>query len=143
MVRYNGQLKNFDFNYKTATKHGKKIKRCLDIFTFDIEVTSAWDVDGKLTAYVPGFPSDYWNEKDKYALPWIWQFGVNETVYYGRELEEFLLVLNDIPEDINILVFIHNAAYEFNFLINILHFSDVFARAPHKPICPLTSGEKK
>ena len=134
MIRYNGQLKNFNFNCKTATKHGKKIKRCLDIFTFDIEVTSAWDVDGKLTAYVPGFPSDYWNEKDKYALPWIWQFGVNDVVYYGRELEKFLLVLNDIPADIDILVFIHNAAYEFNFLLNILHFSDVFARAPHKPM---------
>ena len=134
MIRYDGQLKNFKFNCKNSMQHGKRVKKCLDVFTFDIEVTSAWDVDGKLTTYVTGFPAEHWNNADKYALPWIWQFSVNDTVYYGRELEEFLLVLNDIPADIFILIYVHNLPYEFAFLCNILTMTDVFARAPHKPM---------
>lgn len=134
MIRYNGQLKNYDFSFKYSTQHGKKIKRCLDIFTFDIEVTSSWLIDGQLTTYKPGYSAEYWNDHEKFALPWIWQCSINETVYYGRELEEFLLLLNDIPEDLQCKFFVHNLSFEFPHLCCIMHFSDVFARAPHKPI---------
>ena len=133
MIRYAGQLKTADFSIKRATKQGETIKKCLDIMTFDIEVTSAWMYQGKLISYEPGHPADFWNELEKFALPYVWQFSFNETVYYGRELQEFKKLLQDIPEDLHCIIWVHNLAYEFQFLLNILEVSSVFARAPHKP----------
>lgn len=134
MYKYKGQLSHQKFNYKRATVRGERVKKCLDILTFDIEVTSAWLKDGKLIPYEAGHSADYWNSMEKYALPYIWQFSFNDTVYYGRELEDFLDVLRDIPEDLHCIIWIHNLAYEFQFLLNIMTVEDVFARAPHKPM---------
>lgn len=135
MIYYNGQLKNYKFNTVIRTVKKKRVKKCLDIFSFDIEVTSAWMIPGRgLICYEPGHDADYWNDADKYALPYVWQFSVNDTVYYGRELESFKQLLNDIPKDMHIIIFVHNLAYEFQFLLNIMTVQDVFARAPHKPM---------
>ena len=121
MIYYNGQLKNYKFNTVMRSVKKKRVKKCLDIFTFDIEVTSAWDIPGRgLICYEPGHPADYWNDAPKYALPYVWQCSVNDMVYYGRELESFKRLLNDIPKDVHIIIFVHNLAYEFQFLLNIM-----------------------
>ena len=70
----------------------------------------------------------------KCSLMYIWQFGINDVVYYGRtwdELKSFLSLINkDIPE-IKYL-FIHNQAFEFQFMKSVLKFTDVMARKSHK-----------
>ena len=134
MYKYTGQLSDTKYNFKRSIVKGQRVKKCLDIMTFDIEVTSAWMDNGRLIAYEAGHSADYWNDKDKYAIPYIWQFSFNDTVYYGRELQDFLNVLKDIPEDLYCIIWIHNLPYEFQFLLNILTVDNVFARAPHKPM---------
>lgn len=135
MEKYKNQLKNFKFNYKIRTKRGQKIKKNLDIITFDIEVTSAWELpNGILTAYEAGHSAEYWNELNKYALPYIWQCSINDQVFYGHELQSFKILLDDLPKDQQFIIFVHNLAYEFEFLLNILEPLKVFARSPHKPI---------
>ena len=135
MILYNGQLKDQNVNYKLAKKKKKQVKRSLDILTFDIEVTSAWkDPARGMIAYEPGHSADYWNSLEKYALCYIWQFSYNDTVYYGRELEGFKKVLNDLPDDIEFIIWVHNLAYEMGFLINLFDVDQVFARTPHKPM---------
>lgn len=132
MIRYT-QLKE-KYNTHEVIK-GRKKKPVLysdDILTFDIEVTSAWMKDGKLIPYEPGHDADYWNDCEKYALPYIWQFSFNDHVYYGRDIREFEHVLEDLPKDIQFVIYVHNLAYEFSFLINFLAPLDVFATAPHK-----------
>ena len=134
MVKYEGQLK--EVKYKTIRSKRKKIyvKRCTDIFTFDIEVSSAWMKDGELIPYTPGQPVDYWNDKKSYSLPYIWQFSFNDQVYYGREIEKFKEVLQDIPDDMDVCFYVHNLAYEICFLINFLTVEHIFARSAHKPM---------
>ena len=140
MIRYKGQLKTQDFNIekKRIYKKGQKTKyilKCYDIFTFDIETTSAWiDENGNVIGYEKGHPEEYWNNLEPLALCYIWQFSVNEVVYYGRTLEEFKALLYDFPENFQCKIFIHNLPFEFAWLVNILHFDKVFARTPHKPI---------
>lgn len=134
MYKYTGQLKTADFKYKRAIVKGQRVKKCFDIFTFDIEVTSAWKLKNKLIPYEPGRPADFWNDLDKYAIPYIWQCSFNDTVYYGRELQSFLQLLDDIPKDLYCIMWVHNLSYEFQFLLNIMHVASVFARAPHKPL---------
>lgn len=147
MIPYNGELKDYPFNIRKKRKNHKKtaegyqvIKHCDDILTFDIETSSAYLEDGKVIPYVKGKSAEYWNELKPLALCYIWQFSVNDTVYYGRELSQFVELLNDLPKDVNFIIWVHNLAWEFHFLENVLTFKDVFARSPHKPIYATASG---
>ena len=121
-----------------VSKKKKKVnyaKECDTIFCFDIEVSSAWKYKGNLIPYHAGETDEFWNELESFALPYIWQFSQNEEVFYGRELQEFLIILKQFPKDVHIIIYIHNASYEFMFLNNILRpWENVFARNPHKPI---------
>lgn len=138
MELYQGQLKNYNFNIETKKgkyKDGTNIKRtCYDIFCFDLENTNAWITpDGQVIPYHKGEPDDYWNNLQATSLVYIWQFSVNDSVYYGRELSDFLQVLEDLP-DAYLQIFIHNYNHEFCFLKSILNVNDVFARSPHSPM---------
>ena len=135
MKIYSDQLRSEKITTKTITRRGKKVKRSLDILTFDIEVTSAWmDPKRGLISYEPGHSAEYWNSMEKYALPYIWQFSFNDKVYYNRNIYSFRNALEDLPGDIEYIVWIHNLAYEFQFLINFLTVKKIFARTPHKPM---------
>lgn len=142
MERYNGQLKDFKWNIEKTTSHRRgedgqyeTHKYCNDILTFDIETTSSFMLpDGSIIPYEKGLDAEYWNSLEAMALCYIWQFSVNDTVYYGRELRDFLQVLDDLPEDVYFIIWVHNLSFEFQFLLNIMEFKNVFARSPHKPM---------
>lgn len=145
MELYTDQLKHTKLNIKSTsggarvgdgTKKYKRGKtRCYDIFTFDLENTNAWVLpDGSITGYVKGKSAEYWNSLNPLALVYIWQFSVNDKVYYGRDLIDFLHVLDDMPRDAECKIFIHNLGHEFCFLENILTVKEVFARGSHSPI---------
>lgn len=81
--------------------------------------------------------SDFLNTQvEKMSFMYIWQFSVNNVVYYGRtwnEFIQFLKLLNtNVPE--RKIVYIHNLAFEFTYLKDIIHLTDVFARKPLHPI---------
>lgn len=142
MIPYDGQLKFRRLNIEKKRIHhkakdGKKGNykiSCESIFSFDIEVTSAWLDNGKVIAYRKGEKADYWNSLTPLALCYIWQFSCDGEVYYGRELKDFLKVLDDLPKEASIIIWVHNLAYEFQFLCNILTWKSVFARTAHKPM---------
>lgn len=135
MIKYTDQMRSEKITTKTISRRKKEVKQSLDILTFDIEVTSAWmDPVRGLISYEPGKPAEYWNDLDKYALPYIWQFSFNDHIYYGRNIYSFKNVLEDLPSDVEFICWIHNASYEFCFLINFLTVKKVFARSPHKPM---------
>lgn len=148
MIEYKRQLRHFEqWNIRKKdirrrkkekgkeVRHRKRVYYCDDILTFDIETTSAWiDEHGDIIAYKRGYDADYWNSLEALSLPYIWQFGFNDTVYYGREFTDFLKVLDDIPKNYKCIIWIHNLGFEYEFLQDILTFNKVFAKTPHKPI---------
>lgn len=138
MIEYNGQLKEEKFNIRKVRSHhknGKDKYYCDDIFTFDIETTSAWVNEyGNIIRYKPGKDAEYWNSLEKLALCYIWQFSYNDTVYYGRELKDFYKILKDLPKDAQVYIWVHNLEFETAFLFNIFSGIDAFARSPHKPM---------
>lgn len=109
------------------------------IFTFDIESTSFIVLDGKQYN-----PNDYllMTEKDQekcefHSCMYIWQFSIDGQVYYGRtwnEFYEFIKELDSFYPNLKKIIFVHNLAFEFQFLKSIFHFEDVFARKSHKVI---------
>ena len=107
---------------------------CEDIFTFDIESTSFfYDTDLKPFLYKPGYDPEYWAGTYAGALPYIWQFGINDTYYYGREFDDFYKLLNDFPKDMQVRIGVHNLSWEWHFA-DKLTWSNVFAKNSHKPI---------
>ena len=86
MIKYSGQLKNKKPNTIKRTKKGKSIYMCTDILTFDIETSNLYrDKSGRIFRYEKGKSAEYWNELEKFAIPYIWQFSYNDTVYYETE----------------------------------------------------------
>lgn len=138
MIEYIDHMKTQKLNIvkKRKGRQKKLEKKCIDILTFDIEVTSAWITDtGEIIGYKPGMDPDYWNEKIKISLPYIWQFSFNDTVYFGRDIKDFKKVLQDLPGDVMFIIWVHNLGYEFQTaLVNILTVDRLFARTPHSPI---------
>ena len=139
MYQYTGELTNYPFTVRIQRSHKKgesDQKRIFyeDIFTFDIETTSFFYKDDNIPfLYHTGEDPDYWNELNAGAVPYIWQFGVNGTYYYGREFDEFYDLLNDFPPNMKVRIFIHNLSWEWAFC-DRLTWSKVFARTPHKPM---------
>lgn len=141
MILYTDQLKNKTWSIETKRSHHKgkdgkykKDKYLNNIITFDIECSSAWLKDGKVITYEKGKGNEYWNDLQALALCYLWQCSIDDTVYYGRTLESFKFLLNDLPDNVHIIIWVHNLSYEFQFLCNIFTWDKVFARTAHKPM---------
>lgn len=134
MIQYLNQMKYFD--YKISVKNKKKrTKYCDNIMTLDIETTSAWlDDANNILSYEKGYDNEYWNNLKPICLPYIWQFSCDDIVYYGREFRDFEKVLQDIPKDMQVIIWVHNLSYEFHFLSDFIKWKSVFAKSAHKPM---------
>lgn len=76
----------------------------------------------------------------KYALCYFWSACIEDDIinrFYGRTLESFKKFVDELMlllPDINIIFYIHNASFEFQFFRNIFSDMSVFARKMRKPI---------
>lgn len=114
-----------------------------NIYCFDIETSTALHDGDKLVTYQE-VKKQFPNHKErankiKEMLPvnicYIWQFSINEVVYYGRYLEEFKTLLDELTTLVKKpTIWVHNLSYEYMFLLNIIKFNEVFARQAHKPL---------
>ena len=118
---------------------GKRNKYDSTIYTFDIETTSYLILNGK---QIPAI--DYLKltkEEQEQCIfmsnMYIWMMGINDVVYYGRtwdELKNFLDRIEFWSNECKKYVYVHNLAFEFQFLRNAFKFKKVFARKSRKPI---------
>ena len=117
---------------------GKRKFYDANIYTFDIETSSYYVLDGEV---YPAIKYDNLNDKEKQRAikrshMYIWMFGINDIVYFGRtwdELKSFLKRLDNHISDTK-YVFIHNLSFEFQYLKSNFHFDEVNARKSHKVI---------
>lgn len=112
---------------KNAHKRTKNKIEYYDIpVAFDIE-TSTIEQDG-----------------EHYSFMYIWQFGIGlddvNYILYGRTWEEFqqliikLGYMLELSNERRLVIFIHNAAYEFSFIARLFEWKKVFSIRPHKPL---------
>ena len=94
----------------------------------------------KVTGYKSIYTEQQYNNAKKGAMCYIWQFSVNDNVYYGRYLEDlpkFIDMLNAlIPIGCEKFIFVHNLAYELQFIREYLIIDNVtmFCRTARKPM---------
>ena len=126
-----------EYDGHIADLRGQRNKFDNTIYTFDIETTSYIILNGKqlnTSKYLK--LSDKDREQCKfYSTMYIWQFGINNIIYYGRtweEFKQFLIRLEFFGTDKKKIVFVHNLSFEFQFLRNIVKFDEVMARKSHK-----------
>lgn len=130
------QIDNFDFHqYKTFNSKGKKV---LDVaMSFDIE-TSSFFIDKKTNSVISLQEYDkrlkenpkYENDVIKSSLCYIWQFAIDDFIFTGRTLKDFVIFTNKIKRlinGLNIIVYVHNLSYEFQFIRKYFKWVDVFA----------------
>jgi hypothetical protein len=124
-----------------AKIEGKRRKIDNTIYTFDIETTSYLILDGK---QVPAIDYLKLNKDERERCEYrtnmyIWMLGIDDVVYYGRYWEELKIFLSEI--NINVperkIIFVHNLAFEFQFLKSVFHFQEVTARKAHKVMTAL------
>ena len=117
-------IKNEEFAVATKRKKfGKYYKKIeyIDVpCAFDIEVSSFYDGD------------------EKRSIVYSWQFGINGIVTMGRTLESFRYFINNVRKVLNINdcrilpIYVHNLAYEFQFIRYWFRWESIFAREERK-----------
>lgn len=116
--------------------------------SFDIETSSFYrDTEGKIYNYSEksklGKKGD---ELEKLAIMYIWQFGINGYTIIGRSWNEFKELLNiletelDLNENCRLLIYVHNLAFEFQFLCKMFEWNKIFAIDNRKPLYAIYKG---
>lgn len=108
-----------------------------DVMCFDIETSSGFlHKDRNTLEPFTGKSKKYYEECEKFSICYVWQFSINDNIFWGRTLEDFKEFLEELEyyEPHKKIVYIHNFSYEFQFLRNILKFDYVFARQKRKPL---------
>lgn len=130
-------MKHFsEYNNHKSLILGKRKKFDNNIYTFDIETSSYIIFNNKQynASYYEKLNEDEKKLCEFKSCMYIWMFGINDTVYYGRtwdDLKQFLeKINNNIPE--KKILFIHNLSFEFQFLIGNFKVKNVLARKSHK-----------
>lgn len=97
---------------------------------FDIETTSQ-KIEG---------------EKFAYMYKWLFGLGYGKAVYYGdtwEEFSDFCTYLSEkfsLSDNKRLVIYVHNFAYEFQFMRKHFVWNDVFSVSERKPIKALTNN---
>lgn len=97
-----------------------------------------------ITVFIENTPEEV-EDDDKRGIMYVWQLAINGTVIIGRTWEEFTAILTQISnhfglcEDKRMIVFVHNLAFEFQWMAKLFTWLKVFAVDTRKPIYALNS----
>ena len=84
--------------------------------------------------------SSFIENGEKRSIMYIWSFDLNGLCIYGRTWEEFIELLERIKKccglnnNVRLVCYVHNLAYEFQFMRHWVSPTKVFARKSRKPI---------
>lgn len=83
---------------------------------------------------------------EKCAIMYCWQMAINGRVIFGRTWDEFIKVIKRLTEFFNLysgrrlIMYVHNLAFEFQFIRKRLEWESVFSIETRKPLYALTTG---
>lgn len=85
-------------------------------------------------------------EDKKFACMYIWQFGLNGSVIYGRTWAEFGDLLESLVDYLGLdhnhrlVIYVHNLAYEFQFIRKYFEWDKVFTIKKRRPVQAICDG---
>ena len=116
---------------------GKRNKYDNTIYTFDIETSSYLILNKKQIPAIEYLKLSKKEQEDSIFMSnmYIWMFSINDEVYYGRtwqDLKAFMIRIEYWATDKKKFVYVHNLAYEFQYLRDAFKMKNVFARKSRK-----------
>lgn len=99
---------------------------------FDIETSSFYDSVS--------------NQLEKCAIMYEWTFGILNHIFIGRTWKEFIWFISVLSQELGLdqnkrlLVYVHNLAYEFQFMRNWFQWDKVFSIKERTPVYAITTG---
>jgi len=90
--------------------------------------------------------SSFYQNGEKRACMYVWQFGILNWVTYGRTWEEFakfisvLSTILGLDDKLRLAVYIQNFGYEFQFMRKRIEWDKVFFLEERKPVYGLSNG---
>ncbi len=116
------------FDNAIVTKPSKKKPATYEVVaSFDIETTS------------------YSSNGEDIAFMYIWQFSIENYVIYGRNWEEYFNFIDKLQEvggvssQQNLIIWVHNLSFEFQFIRKMIEWKKVFATDERKVVYGVTS----
>lgn len=104
------------------------------VCAFDIESTSFTDRPTKE------------DHNEKRSIMYIWQLAINGRVLIGRTWPEFIYCIHHIADVLEtdkhtrLIIYVHNLAFEFQFIRKLFTWDKVFAIDKRKPIYAITTS---
>ena len=91
------------------------------IYTFDCEAVSLFDIEGKLKPFDYSLPTDYYRGRLKVSVPYIYQIGIENDIYYSNDFLTLTKVLKKISDKrLHKFFYVHNLSYDAQFIFNII-----------------------
>lgn len=122
------EINYIEFSQLNFIRSNKGIEYVNAPCAFDIETTSMYYEDRKV------------------AFMYAWALGINETIYHGRTWEEFLYIIKEISRFLNldenrrIIIYVHNLAFEFQFMYKLFEWTHIFSLKKRKPVYAISDG---
>ena len=86
------------------------------------------------------------NGNEKVAIMYEWTLGINGLCIIGRTWKQFILLMNVLTEKLvtcsnyRLIIYVHNLAYEFQFMRKYFEWEKVFSIDNRKPVYALTTN---
>lgn len=112
----------------TKRKSKKTVQYYNAPMAFDIEVSSFYD------------------HGEKRACMYVWQLGICGHVIVGRTWEQFITCMQELEDalstcsDLRVIIWVHNLAYEFQFIRKLFTWDKVFSIRNRTPVYALTDS---
>ena len=90
--------------------------------------------------------SSFYQDGEKRACMYVWQFGILNWVTYGRTWDEYKAFIQVLSTILNLssqkrlVVYIHNFAYEFQFMRKRFMWDKLFFLEERKPVYGIVGG---
>lgn len=119
-------------------KKYKHVLCCQNAMSFDVETSSGYLKDGKIIQFDRSKPPEFWEDYEKVGIVYIWQFAIDDKVYYGRTIDSLIVFLDELealtPNTMK-FVYVHNLGFEFQAIIReYFKIKTLFARKERHPL---------
>lgn len=90
--------------------------------------------------------SSFYKDGEKCACMYVWQFGILNWVTYGRTWDDYIAFMEvlstvlDLSSEKRLVVYIHNFAYEFQFMRKRFKWDKLFFLEERKPVYGIVGG---
>lgn len=132
-------------NEKNTVKNNKGVQFFNVPCSFDIETTSFYcDIDGRVYDYEQS--KEHTGKLEKRAIMYVFTFNLNGFIFIGRTWEEYDALLSHLrrfyglSDKRRLIVYVHNLAFEFQFLSRRYDWQNVFCTDSRKPLHAVTDG---